>query len=125
MIRSWTERARRFQDALERSLFLRAAFTAYSFITLLFFAPAPALGSPTFTEIVRHADTDGLFTLLLAGGDPAARESGDQVFLRDEAVASRLVDSVARQVSGSHAADWISDVNLAESKWDLEREHAE
>ena len=78
MIRFWTERARRFQDALERSFFLRAAFTAYSFITLLFFAPVPALGSPSLTEIARAVQIDGSFTLLLPGGDPAALESGDQ-----------------------------------------------
>ncbi len=125
MIRFWTERARRFQEAMERSFFLRAAFTAYSFITLLFFAPAPALGSPSLSEIIGRADIDSSFTLLLPGGDPAALESGDQVFFRDDTVASRLVDFVARQVSCSHAADWISDINLAESKRDLEWEHAE
>ena len=77
MIRFWTERARRFQEALERSFFLRAAFTAYSFLTLLFFAPAPALGSPSLTEMAQGVEIERSFTLLLPGGDPAALESGD------------------------------------------------
>ncbi|MCI0408618.1 MAG: hypothetical protein L0191_08650 [Acidobacteria bacterium] len=82
MIRFWTERARRLQEALERSFFLRAAFTAYSFITLLFFAPTPALGSPTLSEIAQGGKSDGCITLSLPGGDPAALESGDQLLER-------------------------------------------
>src|SRR5262245_4648434 len=98
VIKFWTERARGFQEALERSFLLRATFTAYSFITLLFFAPVPALGSPSVTEIAPAVKIHGCFTLSLPGGDPAALEC------RDQLSASRLVDFVAQDACGSHAA---------------------
>jgi hypothetical protein len=142
MIRNWTQSAGRLQDGLEHCPFLRAAFTAYSFISLLFFTPAPALGSSSLAEIVPLSVTLGsgtttfasdilcdcassgtrftvppffgadqviggqarlwispgsgneeASTLFLPGGDPAALESRDPLsLLRDDAVASRLMD---------------------------------
>ena len=59
MINSWTQRARKLQDVLERSTLLRGAFMAYSFLSLLFFAPAPALGSPPVAEIAPSSVTLG------------------------------------------------------------------
>ena len=98
MIKFWTDRARVFQEALERSFLLRATFTAYSFITLLFFAPVPALGSPSVPETAPAVEIHGCSTLSLPGGDPAALEC------RDHLSASRLVDFAAQDACGSLVA---------------------
>jgi hypothetical protein len=114
MIKNWTLISRRLQDEINGSSILKAAFTAYSFVSLLFFAPAPALGSTRPAEIAPAVKIDISSTLFLPGGDPAAREIGDPLpsCLRDGSFASPLVDTKTWGAPGWRISDWLADGRL-------------
>jgi len=45
MTKNWTVGLRRWKEAVGANLYLRMAFMAYSFLSLMLLSPAPALGS--------------------------------------------------------------------------------
>ena len=59
MSEKWTGGGRTRRGVFRGSALWRALFTAYSFLTLLFFAPAMALGSTPIAEIAPVAVTLG------------------------------------------------------------------
>ena len=77
MTRDWTLISRKLHG-IKGSSFLKAAFTVYSFVSLLLFAPAPALGSTLFDQLMPSREIASPTTPDLPGGGPAAREIGDR-----------------------------------------------